>query len=146
MKDYIIDIIRGGAIVIGACVGSMLGSVDGLLYTLIAFVVIDYFTGVTLAIANHQLNSAVGFKGIARKVLIFALVIVANMLDVNVLGGSGMARTAVIFFYLANEGLSIMENAAKLGLPLPEKLKDILEQLKEGSNDNNKKTPSEADK
>ena len=113
----------------GGFLGWFLGGVDGFLYALIAFVVIDYITGVMCAIVDKNLSSAVGFKGICRKVLIFTMVGIANILDVYILGEAGVLRTAVIFFYLSNEGVSILENSAHMGLPIPEKLKDILEQL-----------------
>lgn len=122
---------------IGGWLGYFLGGCDGLLYTLIAFVVVDYVTGIMCAISDRTLSSAVGFKGICRKVLIFTLVGIGNIIDVQVLGTPGVLRTAVIFFYLSNEGVSILENSAHLGLPVPEKLKDVLEQLHErGGNDN----------
>ena len=114
---------------VGGWLGYFLGGCDGLLYALIAFVVIDYITGVMCAIINRELSSAVGFKGIFRKVLIFLLVGIANILDVQVIGTGSALRTAVIFFYLSNEGVSLLENAAHLGLPVPEKMKDILAQL-----------------
>ena len=129
---------------VGGWLGYFLGGCDGLLYTLLAFVVLDYATGlytllafvvldyatgVMAAIADHKLSSAIGFRGIFRKVLIFALVGVGHLLDVQVLGSIGVLRTAVIFFYLSNEGVSLIENAAHLGLPIPEKLKAVLEQL-----------------
>ena len=98
-------------------------------YALIAFVVIDYITGVMCAIADKNLSSEVGFKGICRKVLIFTLVGIGNIIDVYVLGEVGVLRTAVIFFYMSNEGVSLLENAAHLGLPIPEKLKEVLQQL-----------------
>ena len=121
----------------GGFLGWFLGGVDGFLYALIAFTVIDYITGVMCAITDKKLASAVGFKGICRKVLIFTLVGIGNIVDVYVLGQGGVLRTAVIFFYLSNEGVSILENSAHLGLPIPEKLKDVLEQLHErGGNDN----------
>jgi toxin secretion/phage lysis holin len=121
----------------GGFLGWFLGGVDGFLYALIAFTVIDYITGVMCAITDKKLSSSVGFKGICRKVLIFTLVGIGNIVDVYVLGQGGVLRTAVIFFYLSNEGVSIMENTAHLGLPIPEKLKDILEQLHErGGNEN----------
>ena len=121
----------------GGFLGWFLGGFDGFLYALIAFTVIDYITGVMCAITDKKLSSAVGFKGICRKVLIFTLVGIGNIVDVYVLGQGGVLRTAVIFFYLSNEGVSIMENTAHLGLPIPEKLKDILEQLHErGGNEN----------
>ena len=114
---------------IGGWIGYFLGGCDGLIYALIAFVVIDYITGVMCAISDRRLSSAVGFKGICRKVLIFALVGIANILDVHVIGTGCILRTASIFFYLSNEGVSILENAANLGLPVPTKVKDVLKQL-----------------
>ena len=106
-----------------------LGGCDGLLIALVVFVVVDYITGVMCAIADKKLSSEVGFKGICRKVLIFLLVGIANILDVQVIGSGSVLRTAVIFFYISNEGVSLTENAAHLGLPIPEKLKAVLEQL-----------------
>ena len=118
---------------IGGWLGYFLGGWDGLLYALIAFVVIDYLTGVMCAISDKTLSSEVGFKGICRKVLIFLLVGIAHILDVNVIGSGGVLRTAVIFFYISNEGVSLLENAAQLGLPVPEKIKVVLEQLHDRS-------------
>lgn len=114
---------------VGGWLGYFLGGCDGLLYALIAFVVIDYITGVMCAIINRELSSAVGFKGIFRKVLIFLLVGIANVIDVQVIGTGAVLRTAVIFFYISNEGVSLLENAGHLGLPIPEKIKTVLEQL-----------------
>ena len=114
---------------VGGWLGYFLGGCDGLLYALIAFVVIDYITGVMCAIINRELSSAVGFKGIFRKVLIFLLVGIANIIDVQVIGTGAVLRTAVIFFYISNEGVSLLENAGHLGLPIPEKIKTVLEQL-----------------
>lgn len=114
---------------VGGWLGYFLGGCDGLLYALIAFVVIDYITGVMCAIINRELSSAVGFKGIFRKVLIFLLVGIANIIDVQVSGTGAVLRTAVIFFYISNEGVSLLENAGHLGLPIPEKIKTVLEQL-----------------
>ena len=94
-----------------------------------AFVTLDYITGIMCAIVDQELSSAVGFKGIFRKVLIFALVGIGHILDAQVIGTGSVMRTAVIFFYLSNEGVSLVENAAHLGLPIPEKLKAVLEQL-----------------
>lgn len=114
---------------IGGWLGYFLGGLDGLLSALIVFVVLDYITGVMCAILDHELSSAVGFKGIFRKIVIFCLVGISHIVDVHVIGtGSGL-RSAIICFYLSNEGLSIMENAGKLGLPIPERLKEILAQL-----------------
>ena len=114
---------------LGGFIGWFLGGADGFLYALIAFVVIDYITGVFCAIADKSLSSEVGFKGICRKVLIFVLVGIGNIIDVYVLGDSSVLRTAVIFFYLSNEGVSLLENASRLGLPIPDKLKEVLSQL-----------------
>ena len=122
---------------IGGGIGWFLGGADGFLYALIAFVVIDYITGVMCAIVEKKLSSEVGFKGICRKVLIFLLVGVANLLDVYVLGEAAVLRTAVIFFYLSNEGVSMLENAGRLGLPIPQKLKDVLAQLHNKGGDDN---------
>ena len=124
---------------LGGFLGWFLGGADGFLYALIAFVVIDYITGVMCAITDHTLSSAVGFKGICRKILIFLLVGIANILDTNVIGTGSVLRTAAIFFYLSNEGVSLLENAAHLGLPVPGAIKEVLEQLHEraehGGND-----------
>ncbi len=114
---------------IGGWLGYFLGGCDGLLYALLAFVVADYLTGVMCAIADKKLSSEVGFKGICRKVLIFILVGIANILDVQVIGTGSVLRTAIIFFYISNEGVSLLENAGHLGLPYPDKLKAVLEQL-----------------
>ena len=118
--------------VIGGWLGWFLGGYDGFLYALIAFVVIDYLLGVMCSIIEKHLSSDVGARGIFKKVVIFSLVGVAHIIDQNIIGDGGVIRTAVIFFYLSNEGISIIENATKLGLPIPEKLRDVLEQLKDG--------------
>lgn len=118
---------------IGGWLGYFLGGCDGLLFALLAFVVIDYITGVMCAIADKTLSSEVGFKGICRKVLIFLLVGIANILDVQVIGTGSILCTAVIFFYISNEGVSLLENAAHLGLPVPAKMKAVLEQLHDKS-------------
>ena len=118
---------------VGGWLGYFLGGCDGLLYALIAFVVIDYITGVMCAINDKTLSSEVGFRGICRKVLIFLLVGIANILDVQVIGTGSVLRTAVIFFYISNEGVSLLENAAHLGLPVPKKIKTVLEQLHDRS-------------
>ena len=113
--------------------GYFLGGCDGLLYALIAFVAIDYVTGVMCAVSDRTLSSEVGFRGICRKVLIFLLVGIANILDLHVIGTGSVLRTAVIFFYISNEGVSLLENAAHLGLPVPQKIKAVLEQLHDRS-------------
>ena len=113
----------------GGWLGYFLGGCDGLLIALVIFAVADYITGVMCAISDKKLSSEVGFKGICRKVIIFMLVGVAHVIDVNVIATGSVLRTAVIFFYLSNEGVSLLENAGHLGLPIPEKLKIVLEQL-----------------
>ena len=125
---------------VGGWLGYFLGGYDGLLYALVVFMVVDYITGVMCAVSDKKLSSAVGFKGICRKVLILMLVGIANLLDVQVIGTGAVLRTAVIFFYLSNEGVSLLENAAHLGLPILEKLKGIMAQLHdraEGDGDDN---------
>ena len=114
---------------VGGWLGYFLGGCDGLLIALVVFTVVDYITGVMCAVSDKELSSKVGFRGICRKVLIFILVGAANILDAQVIGSGSVLRTAVIFFYLSNEGVSLLENAAHLGLPVPQKLKDVLEQL-----------------
>ena len=114
---------------VGGWLGYFLGGCDGLVYALLLFVAADYVTGVMCAAVDKRLSSEIGFKGICKKVLIFVLVGLANILDVQIIGTGCVLRTAVIFFYISNEGVSLLENAAHLGLPVPEKLKDILQQL-----------------
>ena len=128
MKDFWYSI-QAVFMAIGGWLGWYLGGCDGLLYALLGFVVMDYITGVMCAIADKKLSSEVGFKGLCRKVLIFILVGATNIIDVQIIGTGSVLRTAVIFFYISNEGLSLIENAGHLGLPIPEKLKAVLEQL-----------------
>ena len=133
MRDFTIDLIwakiQAAITVIGGWMGYFLGGLDGLMIALVIFVVLDYVTGIMCAIADKKLSSSVGFKGICRKVLIFLLVGVAHIVDLHVVGSGSVLRGAVVCFYLSNEGVSMLENAAHLGLPVPEKLKVILEQL-----------------
>lgn len=118
---------------VGGWLGWFLGGCDGLLYALIAFVIIDYITGVMCAVVDKRLSSEVGFKGICKKMLIFALVGMGHILDTHIIGTGSVLRTAVIFFYISNEGVSLLENATHLGLPVPKKIKLILEQLHDRS-------------
>lgn len=116
---------------IGGLIGWYLGGIDGFIYALVAFVVMDYVTGLMAAMLEKKLSSEVGFRGIFKKVLIFILVGIAHVMDFYLIGNGSAIRTAVIFFYVANEGISILENVAHIGLPIPKKLRDILEQLRD---------------
>ena len=128
MKEFW-NIIQVALAAVGGWLGWFLGGCDGLLYALIAFVVIDYITGIMCAIYDKNLSSSIGFKGICKKVLIFLMVGIGHILDTKVIGTGSVLRTAFIFFYISDEGISLIENAAHLGLPIPEKLRDVLEQL-----------------
>lgn len=130
MKETVLTMKLGFSL-IGGIIGFMFGEIDGLLLALVTFVVIDYATGFMCAWTEKKLSSEVGAKGIAKKVFIFMLVAIANIIDTQILKNGAAIRTAVIFFYLANEGVSICENAGRLGLPIPQKLKAVLEQLNE---------------
>ena len=146
MRNFTIDIvwtkIQTAITMLGGWLGYFVGGMDGMLTALIILMAIDYVTGVMCAIADKSLSSAVGFKGICRKVLILMLVGIANIIDVNVVGSGSALRGAVICFYLSNEGISILENATHLGLPVPAKLKEILTQL----HNREEKTEQEAQK
>ena len=113
--------------------GFLYGKADGLIYALLAFIILDYVTGLTVACINKKLSSDVGYKGIAKKGVILIIVSIGNIVDIYILGGGAVCRSTVIGFYLANEGISILENAGNLGIPLPKKLVAVLKQLK---NDN----------
>lgn len=120
---------------LGGFLGYFIGPLDSMLGVLIVFVICDYITGVLCGIADKKLSSAVGFKGIAKKVTIFMMVGIANMLDMYILHTNPVLRTATIFFYISNEGISLLENSGHLGVEYPQKLKDILEQLKKEDKD-----------
>ena len=133
MRDFSIDLIwakvQAAITAIGGWLGYFLGGVDGLMIALIVMMALDYITGIMCAIVDKKLSSAVGFKGICKKALILMLVGVANIIDIHVVGTGSALRGAVICFYMSNEGLSLLENAARLGLPIPERMKEILAQL-----------------
>ncbi|RIW36012.1 holin [Bacillus salacetis] len=114
---------------LGGWLGWFLGGLDGFLYALIIFVIVDYITGIMVAIINKELSSEIGARGIFKKILIFILVGIAHIIDSRLIGEGSVIRTAVIFFYLSNEGISIIENSTRIGLPVPQKLKDVLAQL-----------------
>ena len=132
MND-LIEGIRIAIVTIGGFIGGIMGGFDGLIYSLLAFVLIDYLTGVMASIVERQLSSEVGFKGIFKKVSIFMLVAVGHIIDSKLLGTGTALRTAIILFYSSNEGISILENATRMGLPIPKKIKSVLEQLKKDS-------------
>ena len=133
MRDFSIDLIWTKLQIaitgLGGWLGYMLGGMDGFLIALVVFMTIDYATGIMCAVVDKKLSSAVGFRGIFKKVLILMLVGIANVIDVHVVGTGSALRGATVCFYLSNEGLSILENTVHLGLPVPEKLKDVLSQL-----------------
>jgi len=120
-------------VVAGGTIGSLLGAMDEFLYVLIVFVAIDYITGLMCAILDKKLCSKIGKKGIFGKIFIFLIITIGHMIDAHLLDGGGTFRTMIIFFYIANEGISILENAATIGLPVPEKLKDLLAQFNRGN-------------
>lgn len=128
--NSILASIKSVIAVVGGYIAMFLGGFDGILIALCIFAVVDYLTGVIAAIIEKKLCSRIGFVGIARKILMFLMVGVATILNTNVLGGEMPIREIVIMFYIANEGISIIENSARLGLPIPKKLIDVLEQLK----------------
>ena len=120
---------------VGSWLGWVLGGYDGFLYALLTFVIVDYLTGVMRAFVERKLSSDIGFRGIAKKVLIFTLVGIGHILDSQVIGNGGAIRTAIILFYISNEGISILENAARVGLPIPRRLQDVLTHLSNKSDD-----------
>lgn len=135
MKD--ITVFKSCSAVLGGFLGALFGVMDGFLYTLIVFTAIDYITGVLSAVSDKKLSSEIGFKGIVRKITIFLMVAVANIIDVHIIKAGSILRMAVILFYISNEGISILENAAVIGLPVPERIRDILEQIKTNGDDAN---------
>ena len=141
MRNFSVDLvwakIQAAVTALGGWLGYFLGGMDGLLIALLVFMALDYITGVMCAIVDKQLSSTVGFRGVCKKTLILLLVGVANIVDVHVVGTGSALRGAVVAFYLSNEGVSLLENAAHIGLPIPEKLKEILGQLhNRGDKDN----------
>ncbi|HEM6266445.1 TPA: phage holin family protein [Streptococcus suis] len=116
---------------IGGLIGSLFGELDGILYALLVFIIIDYLTGIFAAVVEKQLSSSIGFRGIFKKIAILFLVSIGHLIDTAIIKQGGTIRTMVIFFYLSNEGLSILENTVRIGLPIPEKLQAILKQINE---------------
>ena len=140
MEHIYENIIRGVKVstpIIGGAVGFCLGEINGLLTALIAFMVLDYLTGVIIAINIRKLSSKIGFLGISKKITIFFMIAIAHIIDTQILKMNDTLRMATMFFYLANEGISILENVGKLGLPIPKQLKNALKQLKEKGEEEN---------
>lgn len=129
-KENLLKTLVAGA---GTVITYLFGAWDIALKGLILLMVLDYATGLIKAYVNKVISSDVGLKGIARKSLILIVLIVAVMLDRLINNGTWVFRTLVAYFYIANEGISLLENCAQMGLPIPEKLKDALVQLKEGN-------------
>ncbi|EPB8165176.1 holin family protein [Clostridium perfringens] len=136
--ENIFDYLKMGIVAIGTLFTWLLGAWDTPLVILIVLMSLDYITGITKGYVNKDLSSNVGLKGIARKGIIFIILIVAVMLDRLLNTGNWIFRTLVCYFYIANEGISIIENASKLGVPVPSKLKNALIQLKEDKEDHKK--------
>lgn len=129
----IIGAIKVGLTAFITWIGWLVGGYDTMMVTLLLFMCADYISGILCGISNKELSSEVGFKGIAKKIMILLLVGATNLLG-QATGIEGL-RYIVISFYLANEGISIIENASILGLPVSQKIKDVLEQLKNTSNE-----------
>lgn len=135
------EIIKSVSAFLCGLAGFLWGDMDGLLIALIAFICLDYCSGLLVGAVQHRLNSQISFSGLAKKALILVIVAVAHIIDTQILGGtSSVFRSATCGLYIANEGMSILENAGKLGLPMPAKLKNVLEQLRDkNENDDDKK-------
>ena len=133
----ILKIIKYSFTITGVIVGQIFGAMDGLFFALLTFIILDYITGVINAIIEKKLNSEVGFRGILKKITIFLLVAMGNLIDVYILKIGASVRTSIIFFYIANEVISILENASKIGIPIPEKLQTVLEQINKNDIDKN---------
>lgn len=131
----VVEVMKYVFAAMGDAIGAVMGGFDGFLYALILFVVVDYLTGVLVAVYQKKLSSTIGFHGIAKKIVIFCLVAIAHVVDAKIIQNGSVVRTAVIFFYINNEGISVLENASVLGLPVPKKLKDVLEQIKDKEDD-----------
>lgn len=137
MKN-VVEVMQYVFAAMGGALGAVLGGWDGFLYALILFVVVDYLTGIMVAIYKKELSSTVGFHGIMKKIFIFCLVAIAQVIDAQIIQNGSVVRTAVIFFYISNEGISITENATLLGLPVPKKLQEVLKQIKDSEEQEDK--------
>ncbi len=113
-----------------AVMGFVFGDMDGLMKALVGLIILDYISGVMAAVVEKKLSSEVGAKGIAKKIFMLLIVAVANIVDINVIGEGHVLKSVTMVFYIANECISLLENAGRLGVPAPKKLLDVLEQLK----------------
>ena len=129
--DKFKDLVKIFFTIFGSLIGFFLGDLDIFIYSLTAFVICDYISGIIRAGFERKLSSKIGFKGILKKIMIFIIVGIANICDKSLIKNEPMIRNAIIFFYIAKEGLSILENALAMDLPIPKKLKILLEQFKE---------------
>ncbi len=125
------ELVQYGSSIFGAGFGYLLGDFDGFLYALIIFMVLDYITGMMIAISNKEISSSDGFKEILKKCTMLFMVVIANIIDTKLLNNGDIVRTAVIFFYISNEGISLLENANTLGVPVPNKLVNVLKKFEE---------------
>ena len=132
------------AIAIGAGIGFMYGEPNNMLYAVLALCTFDFLTGLMVACQRHKLSSKVGFHGFFKKMAIFIMISLAHLIDKYIIGAGNTFLTAAMLYYSANEGISIVENCEKLGLPVPKKLKKILQQVKDDSDDDDKNKPSKA--
>ena len=127
------EIIKVCVAAIGTTFTWLFGAWDTALTVLVGFMILDYITGILRAFINKEVSSNVGLIGIARKSLILVVLIVGVLLDRLLNEGTLVFRTLIAYFYIANEGISLIENCVGLGLPVPQKLQDTLIQLKEGN-------------
>ena len=109
----------------------LFGDMEGMLIALIALIILDYISGVIAAAVEKRLSSAVGAKGIAKKIFMLLIVALANIVDINVIGDGHVLKTVTVVFYICNECISLIENAGRIGVPVPKKLLDVLEQLRD---------------
>ena len=138
MKD-VIGLVQTVITAVGAFVGWFLGGMDGFLYALIVMITLDYISGVMLAVVQRKLSSDIGARGIFKKVLIFSFVAMGHIIDTRIFHSGSAIRTAVILYFISNEGISVLENATALGVKVPKKLRDVLAQLNtEKQSDENK--------
>lgn len=132
------NVIKSISAIMCGVAGFLWGEMDGLMVALVVFICLDYITGLIVGAVQHKLNSQISFVGLAKKAFILIVVAVAHIIDTQILGGNAsVLRSAACGLYIANEGLSILENGGKLGVPYPKKIKEVLEQLKDKKEDKN---------